>query len=116
MTSLPWHEVADVLIAAADGLHADALKRACELSGSMIERYRADNEAGSQGILRLEEKLAASRDERLRRIALAILISQAGANRSWSTEQRARLEIYRADTSTLVAAAAQFTVIPATEA
>ena len=118
MVSLPWDEVATILTeaAATDALHADALHRACLVSDLVLGRYGKIGRPDSKEIVRLEETLAASHDERLRRIALATLAAQAEEAHGWNTERRARLEAYCADPSPLVAAAAQFTVIPQTEA
>ena len=118
MVSLPWDEVAIILTeaAATDTLHADALHRACLVSNLVLGRYGTIGRPDSKEMVRLEEKLATSHDERLRRIALATLVAQAEEAHCWNTERRARLEAYRADPSPLVAAAAQFTVISHTEA
>lgn len=61
----------------------------------------------------LEAALAASPDEGLRRLALAALLAQGHSARGWSDARLARLEAFRGDVSPLVAAAAQFTFVPA---
>lgn len=111
ITSLPWDEVATMLseAAATGALHADALSQACDMLRTVRGRYGNAGRPDSKEMSRLETMLATSQDERLRRIALAALVVQAEASKGWSAEQRARLEVYRADTSPLVAAAAQFT-------
>lgn len=112
--ALPWEEVAAVLEEAATTsiLHADALHQACSMPGLVIGRYGTIGRPDSREMGRLEALLVANQDERLRRIALAVLIAQAEESHGWSAEQRARLEAYRADPSILVAAAAQFTLLP----
>ncbi len=116
-TALPWKEVATILMdaAAAGTLHADALHQACRMPGLVIGRYGTIGRPDSREMGRLEALLAASQDERLRRIVLATLVTQAEESHGWSAEQRARLETYRADPSPLVAAAAQFTLLPPEE-
>lgn len=118
IASLPWDEVASLLAeaAAAGTLHADALTQACSALEQTIGRYGRAGRTDIQEMSRLEEQLAASNDEHLRRIALAALVTQAEAAQSWSAEQRARLQVYRADPSALVASAAQFTMLPNLEA
>lgn len=114
---LPWDEVAHLLIEAATTsiLHADALAQACHELSSVPGHYGRPSRSDSKEMGRLEEALATHPDERLRRIALATLITQATLPPGWSVERRARLESYRADPSLLVAAAAQFTVLPPAE-
>jgi hypothetical protein len=63
----------------------------------------------------LERRLAASDDERLRRLALAALVAQAQPPHGWDEVRLTRLRAYRTDRSALVAAAAQFTLPPAEE-
>lgn len=105
-TALPWAEAHTVLaeLDARGELHADALAEVMQVLRS-VARRRADELAS------FEAALATSEGERLRRLALAVLVSQADA-RGWDDEQRARLEAYRADRSLLVASAAQFTLPP----
>ncbi len=45
----------------------------------------------------------------MRRVALVALVALARSRRAWAAEHLARLQIYRADSAALVAAAAQFT-------
>jgi hypothetical protein len=70
IVSLPWDEVATMLAeaAAAETLHADALKQACEALGLVIGRYGTIGRPDIQEMIRLEEQLAASDDAPLRRI------------------------------------------------
>jgi HEAT repeat protein len=102
---LPWEEVATELIKRVDYLHADALEHAA----SMIHQSsrRPDAELDS-----LEATLAASDDERLRRLALSALVAGASRPTGWSKERIARLQTYQQDPSPLVAEAAQFTFEP----
>jgi len=118
ITFLPWDEVASLLIdtAATGTLHADALERACQQLPQILGRYGRSGRPDSNGMGQLEEALSTQADERLRRIALAVLITQASLPPGWTAERRARLQIYLADPSPLVAAAAQFTVVPPAEA
>ena len=60
----------------------------------------------------LEASLADSPDPILRRFALAALVGLAQSPRGWDRVLRDRLDAYRRDPSTLVAAAAQFTFPP----
>jgi hypothetical protein len=59
----------------------------------------------------LERRLGASTDDRLRRIALAALVADAGRT-GWDDDHRARLAAYADDAAPLVAAAARFTFPP----
>lgn len=115
---LPWNEVASFLIEAATKgiLHADALTYICQQLSLVPGRYGRPGRPDSQQMGLLEEALGNHAHEYLRRIALAVLITQASLPPDWTAERRARLQIYRADPSPLVAAAAQFTVVPPAEA
>jgi hypothetical protein len=115
--SLPWDEVATMLenAAAAEELHADALKQACNRLNRVVGRYGSSGRPDIKEMVRLEERLATSHDERLRRVALAALVVHTEAEKDWNESRRARLQIYRADSSLLVAAAAQFTLLPQRE-
>ena len=118
IAALPWDEIANILTEAATtgALHADALQQACETLGQVVDRYSKISRPDCQKMIHLEEQLAASNDERLRRIALAALVAQTKESNTWNAEQRIRLQTYRADPSSLVAAAAQFTMLPNAEA
>jgi hypothetical protein len=102
---LPWEEVAPELIQLADRLHAGVLVKAELVIQRIIRRPDAD-------LLSLETALAASNDERLRRLALAALLAQSSQVNGWSDALVARLQVYRHDPSPLVAEAAQFTFVP----
>ena len=106
MIALPWAEAHTELagLAARGELHADALHKAMGELPSLTRR-RTD-ELGL-----LEVALSAADNEVLRRLALAALASRADSH-GWDDELRARLEVYRADPSLLVASAAEFTLPP----
>lgn len=110
VAALAGAELADFLagMAAADALHADALHAANVALGPAALR------PDGAGLDRLEARLAASPDERLRRLALAALVARAQHAGGWDPGRLARLRALRADPSPLVAAAAQFT-LPADE-
>jgi hypothetical protein len=118
IVSLPWDEVASILAeaAATNTLHADVPHQACRTLGLMIRSYGWIGRPDSKEMIRLEEQLTTSHDERLRRIALVALVAQVEEARGRKAEHRARLETYRADPSILVAAAAQCTRLPDAEA
>ena len=61
--------------------------------------------------MQLESVLSASNDDRLRRIALAVLITQSQTD-GWNDERMAKLATFRNDPSALVAEKAQFTLVP----
>jgi hypothetical protein len=103
---LPIDDIAAFFEALAvnNELHAEALIRACDILAGW---YRPAEIAQLEA---LETTLAASQDERLRRLALALLRAQSKKRRTWDRQRLARLRSYRADPSVLVAAAAQFTL------
>ncbi len=113
ITALPWSEVASLLKEAATTgiLHADALDQAYTSLGLIIGRYGTIERPDNKEMIQLDT----SHDERLRRIALAALITQAEIPPGWTDERRMRLQTYRQDSSVLVAAAAQFTLLPPQE-
>jgi len=90
-------------LATQDLLHAEVIMAV--IAALQASARRAD--AGALAVL--EQSLAEESDARLRRVALAALVALAGWPRGWDAERRARLQIYRADSAALVAAAAQFT-------
>ncbi len=107
LSALPWKEGGALLTRLADAglLHADAIATA---AGKLAQSdYRSD----SAELAALERSLAASDDERLRRLGLAALLGCVDRT-GWTAEQRERLEAYRRDPSPLVAGAAQFTFLP----
>jgi hypothetical protein len=114
---LPWDEIAALLEMAVtrEELHAGALNQVCNKLHTIIDRYTRTRRSDVKNMLYLEKRLSASHDERLRRIALAALITQSNLPEGWNEEQRARLQIYRADPSVLVRATAQFTFPPVKE-
>ncbi len=107
---LPLDDLAAFFQALAENneLHAEALMGACNIFEGLA--YRASQAEGATRLERLEAALAASQDERLRRLALALLRGHNRRNRGWNQQRLARLRAYRADPSLLVAAAAQFTL------
>src|SRR6185437_13743721 len=104
--ALPWEEALVILsdLAASNTLHSEALMTAVQAIQSAARRPDA------AGLALLEEALSQSGDERLRRLGLAALVALAEPPRGWNQERLARLQVYRADSSRLVAAAAQFTL------
>ena len=108
VVTLPWNELAQFFIDLNNKqqLHPDALVTAVS---SIESVYQRNNIAE---IINLETTLAASEDEKLRRIALAALIAQTNSHLGWDRDRVDRLLKYRQDRSILVAAAAQFTFPP----
>ena len=108
VVALPWHELAEFLIELNQRgeLHADALVVA--RSAILHAYYRPD----ADRLYQLEATLAASTDEKLRRLALAALMAQTTAFFGWNRAKVERLLAYRQDNSDLVAAAAQFIFPP----
>lgn len=107
-TALLLDDLAALLrhFATADVLHAEVVTAA--VAAIHAGARRADTDA----LAAFEQSLAGEADARLRRVALAALVALAYAPRGWNAEHLARLEIYRADSAALVAAAAQFTFPP----
>jgi hypothetical protein len=105
--ALPWQELAMFFqkLVASEQMHPEVLWTA--VSGIVqVDRRNDANE-----LIQLEEILSASDDDRLRRIALAGLISQSQTD-GWNSERRERLYTFRNDPSPLVAEKAQFTLLP----
>src|SRR5262249_33743077 len=94
-----------VQLAERNELRADVLVEACDTLVNRAFRLRLE----AEHLHAIEMALAASPDERLRRIGFAALLAQTSKTSTWDDDQIARLRSYRADTSPLVAAAAQFT-------
>ncbi len=84
-----------------DQLHAAALVRACELLANLSRLELAQLDT-------LEAALASSVDERLRRLAFAVLEAESTKIGRWDEAHLTRLGTYREDASVLVAAAAAF--------
>lgn len=103
---LPWAELPKLLadMARSEELHADALHAAAT---AIVTADRPDERPEE-----LETALAEKRDERLRRLALAALVAAARRPPGWSEERLARLRLYQADRSPLVAEPAQFVLPP----
>ena len=102
------NELGDFLINLSNSnvLHSDALAAAIKTIESISQRNDIAN------IMVLESTLARSKDEKLRRLAVAALIAQTNSRLGWDREKVDRLLAYRQDTSPLVAAAAQFIFPP----
>jgi hypothetical protein len=92
-------------LAGSNELHAEALMDACNLFEGL-----GYQEKEPEQLERLETTLAASQDERLRRLALALLRGRGRSKHGWDQARLERLYTYRSDRSVLVAAAAQFTL------
>lgn len=109
VAGLAWGEVPGYLsgLAARGELHPDALAAA-----ALAVLRQSSRPDAAAGLATLEEALAADADERLRRIALAALVAPGSGPDGWSPESRSRLDAFRRDGSVLVAAAAQFTLLP----
>ncbi|BAZ10854.1 hypothetical protein NIES4071_26780 [Calothrix sp. NIES-4071] len=102
-----WEELARFFqqLASAGKLHYEVLFRAVQ----GIEQITTRNDIYE--LIRLEEILASSDDEKLRRIALAALITQSQV-RGWSYGLKQRLYAFRNDPSPMVAEKAQFIILP----
>jgi hypothetical protein len=72
-----------------------------------VQKIRSCN----HDLTHVEVTLATSEDERLRRLALAALVVQSQKN-GWNVENKEKLHVFRHDPSPMVAAAAQFTLLP----
>ncbi|HEY1013550.1 MAG TPA: hypothetical protein VGE07_12645 [Herpetosiphonaceae bacterium] len=106
VSALPAAELAPWLAERAALLHADALSAIQE----QIDRmgfWRTDDEKDE-----IESGLAAHGDERLRRLAVAMLEARGDGFSGWTPELRARLAAYQADPALLVASAAQWIIPP----
>jgi hypothetical protein len=107
--ALPWEELAAFFqqLAVEGKMHYEVLFRAVQ----GIEKITSRNDIHE--LVHLEELLAPSDDEKLRRIALAALINQSKAQ-GWNDELKQRLYAFRNDPSPMVAEKAQFTLLPDT--
>lgn len=104
---LPWEELAAFFqqLAIEGKMHYEVLFRA--IQGLEQITIRKDiNE-----LIHLEQLLAPSDDEKLRRIALAALITQSNVQ-GWNNELKQRLYAFRNDPSLMIAEKAQFTILP----
>ena len=108
VASLPWDELGKFLreLNNKGQLHADALAVAENAILHIYHRSDIDR------LHHLETTLAASEDEKLRRLALSALIAQTNSRLGWNQDRVNRLLAYRQDSSILVAAAAQFIFPP----
>jgi hypothetical protein len=105
ISHLPADELFPFLsnLAAKNELHAEALANACTHIDRNLKRFDLPI------LERLETTFAASEDERLRRLALALLLEQAERANNWSPAYCNRLRLYCPDRSLMVATVAQFT-------
>jgi hypothetical protein len=87
-------------LAERDELHVDAMVAALAVVRRSLEPER------------LERRLAAHADPRLRRLAVTALEAASGREHGWTDERRARLARYRADASPMVAGAAELVLPP----
>lgn len=124
IAGLPWKEVMPALMDLADDLHADALIWAERAIQSIVPEsgysYSTDEfentlreacQRPDADLYELEKGLIASDDERMRRLALAALVTQVNQAGGWTDERIARLQAFQRDPSPLVAEAAQFTFV-----
>ncbi len=102
LLGLPWDEAINTLLLLIPSLHPDALVKAQSNIAQAANRPDSD-------LLALETRLAASNDERARRLALATLITQSKQTDGWTDERIERLHHYQQDPSPLVAETAQYT-------
>jgi hypothetical protein len=104
VAALPGAELATFLqkLVEAEQMHPEVLWSAV----TSIERVTSTSDASE--LVRLEEILSVSSDDRLRRIALAALIAQSQAD-GWNDDRQQRLYAWRNDPSAMVAEKAQFT-------
>ncbi|BAZ13131.1 hypothetical protein NIES4071_49700 [Calothrix sp. NIES-4071] len=107
--TLPWNELATFFqqLALEGKIHPEALFTSVYNITSAARRNDANE------LIHLEELLAPSEDENLRRIALAALITQSKVQ-GWNDELKQRLYAFRNDPSPMVAEKAQFTILPDT--
>jgi hypothetical protein len=109
--TVPWTELPAYLarMARSGELFADALLAAA----GVLAAPGPQRDVGE--LETLEEALAESGDERLRRLAVAARGAAARVPPGWSDARRERLRLYRADRSPLVAAAAHWLLPPEDE-
>ena len=88
-------------------LHAEALGTAIDVLSNQYDPVRRNRAVAGQSFLMKRWQNADAPE--LRRLALAALIGRAQSGVGWSEARLRRLEKFRADSSTLVAAAAQWT-------
>lgn len=87
-------------------LHAEGLVTATSGISQLARRIELAE------LERLELLLANGQDERLRRLAVAVLVAETQPPNGWDGARLSRLQVYQTDTSILVASAAQFTFPP----
>jgi hypothetical protein len=106
MAALPASELAPFLRSLASGDHLDGGVLAAIVSA--VPRRRASAPSDWED---LEAALAGEPDERLRRVALAALVTAGRIVGGWTDARKTRLANYQGDPSPLVAAPAQFTFV-----
>jgi HEAT repeat protein len=106
---LPFANARILLVDMIPKLHADSLG----LAETLIQEKIEDWDDGATKEFELE--LAASKDEKSRRLALELLTGSVSNGGSWTDEKRETLEGYRADENALVAEAAWGVELPEKE-
>ncbi len=106
VSALPGEELVAVFeqLAAGGEMHAEVLFDAVQKIYSIKRNSISD-------LTEIEVALATSNDDRLRRLALAALVVQSQAY-GWNEKRKEKLHVFRHDPSSMVAAAAQFTLLP----
>lgn len=99
--TLPWSELSEFFQQNIQQMHGEALFTA------VSEIEAATRRSDISQIEQFETALATNNDERLRRLALAALVTIA-RSLGWNDDRIQRLQIYQNDPSNLVASAAQF--------
>lgn len=109
VAALPLPELASWLehLADADLLDFEAMNAAREALGEAAQWRPMFGETKAFG--ELEEVLFASKNSLVRRLGLAALVGLARDGKGWTQARLERLELYRADSASVVASAAQFT-------
>jgi hypothetical protein len=109
VNSMPWTELA-LWLTELDGkklLHADLLQ---EIGAQLLNSTRPDFEE----LVEFEAELRNAESDVLKRVSLYALQAQSGERHGWNEERLARLESYRADSSSYIAEVAQF-ILPEEE-
>ncbi|KAG4440813.1 hypothetical protein IFR05_003685 [Cadophora sp. M221] len=101
-SGLPWEELRPYIFEILPELHADAL----HVAEDFIEKNKTGWKEPQDDLLKVELRMAGSKDERARRLALSFLIGGVDESTGWTDEERFRLDEYRSDKSVLVAEAA----------
>ena len=112
IAGLPWEEAGAYFKQLADKNEWDAetLMAAVRALESSVSPHPQN------GLAATEDMLAKSPDEKLRRLGLAALVAQAADASGWTPARRNRMEAFCRDDSPLVAGAAQFYLLPPSDA